>query len=63
MCDFYISCSILPSDICITIPAGTNSRINIQMKFVLTNVFKMYPEVDKLIVLEDDLELAPDFIS
>lgn len=51
------------SDVNITFPAGTNSRINIQMKFALTNVFRMYPNVDKLIILEDDLELSPDFIS
>lgn len=51
------------SDAYITFRAGTNSRINIQVKFALTNVFKMYPEVDKLIILEDDLQLSPDFIS
>ncbi|KAK4308555.1 hypothetical protein Pmani_019760 [Petrolisthes manimaculis] len=46
-----------------TAPRGTNSRINIHIRFTLITVFKMFPEVDKIIVLEDDLELSPDFIS
>nr|XP_045596189.1 protein O-linked-mannose beta-1,2-N-acetylglucosaminyltransferase 1-like [Procambarus clarkii] len=41
---------------------GSTSRINSHMKFVLTKVFEMHLQVDKAIILEDDLDLAPDFI-
>ncbi|XP_071518844.1 protein O-linked-mannose beta-1,2-N-acetylglucosaminyltransferase 1-like [Panulirus ornatus] len=43
-------------------PLGSSSRINYHMKFVLQKVFQLYPQADKAIILEDDLDLAPDFI-
>ncbi|XP_069978504.1 protein O-linked-mannose beta-1,2-N-acetylglucosaminyltransferase 1-like [Penaeus vannamei] len=44
-------------------PIGSIHRVNQHIKFSLDKVFKMYPESDKAIILEDDLNLAPDFIS
>ncbi|XP_050715410.1 protein O-linked-mannose beta-1,2-N-acetylglucosaminyltransferase 1-like isoform X1 [Eriocheir sinensis] len=41
---------------------GTSSRINEHVKFTLAKVFQEYPEADLAIILEDDLQLAPDFI-
>nr|XP_045596268.1 protein O-linked-mannose beta-1,2-N-acetylglucosaminyltransferase 1-like [Procambarus clarkii] len=45
-------------------PASIRSsdRVNCHMKYVLAKVFQRYPQVDKAIILEDDLQLAPDFI-
>ncbi|XP_050695667.1 protein O-linked-mannose beta-1,2-N-acetylglucosaminyltransferase 1-like isoform X2 [Eriocheir sinensis] len=44
-------------------PRGSNIRINEHIKFSVLHAFKYFPNVDKIIVLEDDLILAPDFIS
>ncbi|XP_042888584.1 protein O-linked-mannose beta-1,2-N-acetylglucosaminyltransferase 1-like [Penaeus japonicus] len=44
-------------------PLGSIHRVNQHIKFSLETVFKMHPEADKAIILEDDLNLAPDFIS
>ncbi|XP_047468750.1 protein O-linked-mannose beta-1,2-N-acetylglucosaminyltransferase 1-like [Penaeus chinensis] len=44
-------------------PIGSIHRVNQHIKFSLDKVFKMYPESDKAIILEDDLNIAPDFIS
>ncbi|XP_069187638.1 protein O-linked-mannose beta-1,2-N-acetylglucosaminyltransferase 1-like [Procambarus clarkii] len=41
---------------------GSPDRVNCHMKYVLAEVFQRYPQVDKAIILEDDLQLAPDFI-
>lgn len=41
---------------------GTVARINNHIKFALVQVFQHHPEADKVIILEDDLDLAPDFI-
>ncbi|XP_069187637.1 uncharacterized protein [Procambarus clarkii] len=41
---------------------GSSDRVNCHMKYVLAKVFQRYPQVDKAIILEDDLQLAPDFI-
>ncbi|XP_071542895.1 protein O-linked-mannose beta-1,2-N-acetylglucosaminyltransferase 1-like [Panulirus ornatus] len=41
---------------------GTKHRVNEHIKFSLETIFQIYPEVDKAIILEDDLSLAPDFI-
>nr|XP_053634850.1 LOW QUALITY PROTEIN: protein O-linked-mannose beta-1,2-N-acetylglucosaminyltransferase 1-like [Cherax quadricarinatus] len=43
-------------------PKGSTTRINSHIKFVLTQVFQHYPRADKAIILEDDLDLSPDFI-
>ncbi|XP_053630908.2 protein O-linked-mannose beta-1,2-N-acetylglucosaminyltransferase 1-like [Cherax quadricarinatus] len=43
-------------------PQGSTNRISYHVKFVLSKVFEMYPEADKAIILEDDLDLSPDFI-
>ncbi|KAG7178116.1 O-linked-mannose beta-1-2-N-acetylglucosaminyltransferase 1-like 11, partial [Homarus americanus] len=45
------------------VPKGTKHRVNQHIKFSLRTIFELYPEVDKAIILEDDLSLAPDFIS
>ncbi|KAK7075879.1 hypothetical protein SK128_016411, partial [Halocaridina rubra] len=42
---------------------GTKQRINQHIKFSLKSIFELYPDVDKAIILEDDLVLSPDFIS
>ncbi|CAL4156680.1 unnamed protein product, partial [Meganyctiphanes norvegica] len=39
-----------------------NVNIAQHMAFTLEHVFLQFPEVDKAIILEDDLQLAPDFI-
>ncbi|XP_066950348.1 protein O-linked-mannose beta-1,2-N-acetylglucosaminyltransferase 1-like [Macrobrachium rosenbergii] len=45
-------------------PAGSTQRINSQVKFSLEQIFRRSPpKVNLAIILEDDLELAPDFIS
>nr|XP_045596270.1 protein O-linked-mannose beta-1,2-N-acetylglucosaminyltransferase 1-like [Procambarus clarkii] len=44
------------------VPRGSTNRISYHVRFVLTKVFELYPEVDKAIILEDDLDLSPDFI-
>ncbi|KAG7178109.1 O-linked-mannose beta-1-2-N-acetylglucosaminyltransferase 1-like 5, partial [Homarus americanus] len=36
--------------------------ISSHFKSILVEVFQRYPEADKAIILEDDLDLAPDFI-
>ncbi|ROT64155.1 putative protein O-linked-mannose beta-1,2-N-acetylglucosaminyltransferase 1-like [Penaeus vannamei] len=38
------------------------SRVNAHIKFTLERVFEEYSKADKAIILEDDLDLAPDFI-
>lgn len=43
-------------------PRGSNIRINEHIKFSVFHAFKYFPDADKIIVLEDDLILAPDFI-
>ncbi|XP_069946828.1 protein O-linked-mannose beta-1,2-N-acetylglucosaminyltransferase 1-like [Cherax quadricarinatus] len=43
-------------------PKGSTNRISFHVKFILTKVFQLYPGADKAIILEDDLDLAPDFI-
>lgn len=43
-------------------PVGSNFRINEHIKFSVFHAFKYFSDVDKIIVLEDDLILAPDFI-
>lgn len=43
-------------------PRGSNVRINEHIKFSLLHAFEHFPVADKVIVLEDDLILAPDFI-
>ncbi|XP_071518842.1 protein O-linked-mannose beta-1,2-N-acetylglucosaminyltransferase 1-like [Panulirus ornatus] len=45
------------------VPRGTKHRVNQHIKFSLQTIFQLYPEVDKAIILEDDLSLAPDFVS
>ncbi|XP_064101826.1 protein O-linked-mannose beta-1,2-N-acetylglucosaminyltransferase 1-like [Macrobrachium nipponense] len=42
---------------------GSTQRINNHVKFSLEQIFERNPEVNLAIILEDDLELAPDFIS
>ncbi|KAK7028027.1 hypothetical protein SK128_014100 [Halocaridina rubra] len=44
-------------------PKGSNKRVNYHVRYSMLKVFHMFPHVDKAIMLEDDLELAPDFIS
>ncbi|XP_045596267.2 protein O-linked-mannose beta-1,2-N-acetylglucosaminyltransferase 1-like [Procambarus clarkii] len=41
---------------------GSLTRISSHMKLVLSRVFEQHPKADKAIILEDDLELAPDII-
>ncbi|XP_045127503.1 protein O-linked-mannose beta-1,2-N-acetylglucosaminyltransferase 1-like isoform X2 [Portunus trituberculatus] len=43
-------------------PPGSNIRINEHIKFSIFQAFKHFSSADKVIVLEDDLILAPDFI-
>ncbi|XP_066950639.1 protein O-linked-mannose beta-1,2-N-acetylglucosaminyltransferase 1-like [Macrobrachium rosenbergii] len=42
---------------------GTKHRINEHVKFSLESIFRQYPEVNRAIILEDDLTLSPDFVS
>ncbi|KAK3859568.1 hypothetical protein Pcinc_034330 [Petrolisthes cinctipes] len=44
-------------------PVGSRHRVNQHIKFSLGTIFNLYPHVNKAIILEDDLNLAPDFIS
>nr|XP_045604574.1 protein O-linked-mannose beta-1,2-N-acetylglucosaminyltransferase 1-like isoform X2 [Procambarus clarkii] len=44
-------------------PPGDKVRINEHIKFAIFQAFDFFPSADKIIVLEDDLILAPDFIS
>ncbi|CAL4151665.1 unnamed protein product, partial [Meganyctiphanes norvegica] len=44
-------------------PIGLSGRVNEHIKFALRTGFDRYPIADKLIILEDDLQLAPDFLS
>lgn len=41
---------------------GTSVRVNEHVKFSLETIFKLYPEVDKAIILEDDLTFSPDLV-
>lgn len=43
-------------------PPGDKVRINEHIKFAIFQAFDFFPSADKIIVLEDDLILAPDFI-
>ncbi|XP_069946829.1 protein O-linked-mannose beta-1,2-N-acetylglucosaminyltransferase 1-like [Cherax quadricarinatus] len=43
-------------------PSRSSARINEHIKFALREVFKSYPTANLSIILEDDLQLAPDFI-
>ncbi|KAK4317564.1 hypothetical protein Pmani_011368 [Petrolisthes manimaculis] len=45
------------------IPIGTTRRINAHFKFVLSHVFMIQPKAKTVIILEDDLDLAPDIIQ
>nr|XP_045596269.1 protein O-linked-mannose beta-1,2-N-acetylglucosaminyltransferase 1-like [Procambarus clarkii] len=45
-----------------SVTRDSRNRISSHVKFILMKVFKLYPEADKTIILEDDLDLAPDFI-
>ncbi|XP_068249149.1 protein O-linked-mannose beta-1,2-N-acetylglucosaminyltransferase 1-like [Palaemon carinicauda] len=42
---------------------GENTRTNMNIAFALYSVFNRWPQVDKVILLEDDLILAPDLLS
>ncbi|XP_069988831.1 protein O-linked-mannose beta-1,2-N-acetylglucosaminyltransferase 1 [Penaeus vannamei] len=42
---------------------GENTRTNMNIAFALYSVFNRWPHVDKAILLEDDLILAPDILS
>ncbi|XP_063882974.1 protein O-linked-mannose beta-1,2-N-acetylglucosaminyltransferase 1-like [Scylla paramamosain] len=42
---------------------GTKERVNEHVRFSLQTVFNFFPDVDKVIFVEDDLVLANDFIS
>ncbi|XP_069950931.1 protein O-linked-mannose beta-1,2-N-acetylglucosaminyltransferase 1-like [Cherax quadricarinatus] len=44
-------------------PPGDMVRINEHIKFAIFQAFNFFPSADKIIILEDDLILAPDFIS
>ncbi|ROT65423.1 putative alpha-1,3-mannosyl-glycoprotein beta-1,2-N-acetylglucosaminyltransferase [Penaeus vannamei] len=45
-------------------PVGSrNERTNANVRFALYTVFAQFPDVDKAILLEDDLLLAPDVLS
>nr|XP_027230650.1 protein O-linked-mannose beta-1,2-N-acetylglucosaminyltransferase 1-like [Penaeus vannamei] len=44
------------------VPPSSMSRVNAHIKFTLERVFEEYSKADKAIILEDDLDLAPDFI-
>ncbi|XP_076031811.1 protein O-linked-mannose beta-1,2-N-acetylglucosaminyltransferase 1-like [Oratosquilla oratoria] len=43
-------------------PVGSAHRINEHIKFSILQAMQRFPHADKVIVLEDDLILAPDFI-
>ena len=36
-------------------------RITALYKFAMTSAFNKFPKADKIIVLEDDLQVSPDF--
>lgn len=42
---------------------GSTTLLNMHFRFSVHNVFNFFPEVDKAIILEDDLLLSPDFLS
>nr|XP_045608556.1 protein O-linked-mannose beta-1,2-N-acetylglucosaminyltransferase 1-like [Procambarus clarkii] len=42
---------------------GSATLLNMHFRFSVHNVFNYFPEVDKAIILEDDLLLSPDFLS
>ncbi|XP_063604100.1 protein O-linked-mannose beta-1,2-N-acetylglucosaminyltransferase 1-like [Penaeus indicus] len=42
---------------------GAKIRINEHIKFSIFHAFRRFPKAEKIIVLEDDLILSPDFIS
>lgn len=42
------------------LPAG---RISMNLKNAIVHSMRLFPNADKLVVLEDDLEVSPDFIS
>ncbi|CAL4134766.1 unnamed protein product, partial [Meganyctiphanes norvegica] len=44
-------------------PIGSKHRVNQHIKFSLKGILQLYSDVDKVIILEDDLVLASDFIS
>ena len=41
---------------------GTSTPLNAHFKFSIHTAFSKYLEVDKIIILEDDLVVSPDFI-
>ncbi|KAK4308553.1 hypothetical protein Pmani_019758 [Petrolisthes manimaculis] len=43
-------------------PLVLRHRVNQHIKFSLGTIFNLYPDVNKAIILEDDLNLSPDFI-
>ncbi|XP_064105013.1 protein O-linked-mannose beta-1,2-N-acetylglucosaminyltransferase 1-like [Macrobrachium nipponense] len=42
---------------------GSSTLLNMHFRFSVHNVFNIFPQVDKAIILEDDLLLSPDFLS
>ncbi|KAK4314646.1 hypothetical protein Pmani_014075 [Petrolisthes manimaculis] len=42
---------------------GTATLLNMHFRFSVHNVFNYFPDVDKAVILEDDLLLSPDFLS
>ena len=42
--------------------SGDKVRINEHIKFSIYHAFRHFKDVDKIIILEDDLILAPDFL-
>ncbi|KAK7084462.1 hypothetical protein SK128_023057 [Halocaridina rubra] len=42
---------------------GTLARISEHIKFSIYQAFKLHPKANKIIILEDDLMVSPDFIS
>ncbi|XP_063600033.1 protein O-linked-mannose beta-1,2-N-acetylglucosaminyltransferase 1-like [Penaeus indicus] len=55
---------VLGVEVVVHTPVGThNERTNANVRFALYTVFTQFPDVDKAILLEDDLLLAPDVLS
>ncbi|XP_042222329.1 protein O-linked-mannose beta-1,2-N-acetylglucosaminyltransferase 1-like [Homarus americanus] len=44
------------------VPLGSSARVNEHIKFAVREVFEGHPTANLAIILEDDLDLAPDFI-
>ncbi|KAK3859674.1 hypothetical protein Pcinc_034228 [Petrolisthes cinctipes] len=42
---------------------GTATLLNMHFRFSVHNVFNYFPDIDKAVILEDDLLLSPDFLS